>query len=84
MQILEIIKRILQLLGWTAKKIDQRQQEARLDEKRDKEQQIKTDVDAAMLARGWVLHESSTHRPDGTPVDYDVSGPSGTLRSEDK
>ena len=73
--LLQIIKELLRLNS-------KRQAEEAREELEDEYKAIRDDPDAALRERGW-LQPDDTRRTDGAPRDYDVSGPSGTLRGED-
>ena len=79
----EAIVGILSLISLAAAYARKIYRERREEARREKHDQIRTDVDSALDDRGWLQKPDSTRRSDGAPRDYDVSGPSGTLNRED-
>ena len=80
---LALLRALLELLGLLAKRHEQAERERKQDERREIHKQIDDDLDAVLRDLDF-MQPDQAKRPDGAPVDYSVSGPSGALRDENR
>jgi len=76
----KFLRSISVLIDILATFISESKRKKKQAERQAEHDQIESDATANLAKRGWL---QSITREDGSPRDYDVSGPSGTLNSGD-